>query len=155
MSTPQNWLPSWWYPRGRTVHQQWHRHSGVNSYQKYQDYNAFTFTCSKFCPEGTLCASAFSLEASFIDPTFSFTSYKENKTQRKICNYRLKLYDIFDNWLGTFRYKISFEFSILEILHVWLSIQQNVALYLDFIMSQCHYVFYIAYWRLCLLLYYV
>ena len=39
MSTPKCWLLGWWYPRGRIVHQQWHRPSGVNSYQRYQDYN--------------------------------------------------------------------------------------------------------------------
>ena len=39
MSTPKCWLLGWWYRRGRNVHQQCHRPSGLNSYQKYQDYN--------------------------------------------------------------------------------------------------------------------
>ena len=30
MSTPKSWLLGWWYPRGRNVHQQRHRPSGVS-----------------------------------------------------------------------------------------------------------------------------
>ena len=33
MSIPKCWLLGWWYPRGRNVHQQWHRPRCVNSNQ--------------------------------------------------------------------------------------------------------------------------
>ena len=39
MSTSKCWLLGWWYPRGRNVHQQRHRPSGVDSYERFKDDN--------------------------------------------------------------------------------------------------------------------
>ena len=50
----QRRLLTWWYPRRRNVHQQWHRPSHVNSHQRYQ---AYTFMFNAMFEENIPCNS--------------------------------------------------------------------------------------------------